>query len=267
MQTDGIRLPSLQYMLKDLPQDNLDTRSFSSRLPQPTTSAGRSTSAVSHELLGFVQPEEQITNVKKTRHQLILDNTKSEDIPHMHPYYHHHRRSFSQHYPPPAEAAHHHYHRRSASQDVPHNFLADIQTPEPLSWSSSSPVRTRAHTAPNYPSTMMIVSRIQQQRTHHHHHQQQQQQPPMQHHRYHCIQCRKTFSRPSSLRIHTYSHTGEKPHACPHPGCGRRFSVQSNMRRHLRIHSYLHDERQQNRDERLKQVLSILPGTPHVMTF
>lgn len=56
------------------------------------------------------------------------------------------------------------------------------------------------------------------------------------HHRYRCATCNKTFSRPSSLRVHMYSHTGEKPHVCPHPGCGRRFSVQSNMRRHLRVH-------------------------------
>ncbi|OAD77885.1 C2H2-type zinc finger transcription factor, partial [Phycomyces blakesleeanus NRRL 1555(-)] len=56
------------------------------------------------------------------------------------------------------------------------------------------------------------------------------------HHRYHCSLCPKTFSRPSSLRIHGYSHTGEKPHGCPYPGCGRWFSVQSNMRRHLRVH-------------------------------
>ncbi|KAI9483133.1 MAG: hypothetical protein EXX96DRAFT_556995 [Benjaminiella poitrasii] len=54
--------------------------------------------------------------------------------------------------------------------------------------------------------------------------------------KYKCDQCLKTFSRPSSLRIHTLSHTGEKPHACPEPGCGRRFSVQSNMRRHLKVH-------------------------------
>lgn len=54
--------------------------------------------------------------------------------------------------------------------------------------------------------------------------------------RYKCNQCLKKFSRPSSLRIHTLSHTGEKPHVCPQPGCGRRFSVQSNMRRHLKVH-------------------------------
>ncbi|KAI9319107.1 hypothetical protein BX666DRAFT_1823794, partial [Dichotomocladium elegans] len=53
--------------------------------------------------------------------------------------------------------------------------------------------------------------------------------------RYRCPTCSKPFSRPSSLRVHTYSHTGEKPHRCPLPGCGRRFSVQSNMRRHLRV--------------------------------
>ncbi|EPB89842.1 hypothetical protein HMPREF1544_03364 [Mucor circinelloides 1006PhL] len=54
--------------------------------------------------------------------------------------------------------------------------------------------------------------------------------------RYKCNECFKTFSRPSSLRIHILSHTGEKPHVCPQPDCGRRFSVQSNMRRHLKVH-------------------------------
>ncbi|KAI8090019.1 uncharacterized protein BX664DRAFT_386412 [Halteromyces radiatus] len=52
--------------------------------------------------------------------------------------------------------------------------------------------------------------------------------------RYLCPYCQKAFSRPSSLRIHTYSHTGEKPFECTE--CPRKFSVQSNMRRHLRIH-------------------------------
>jgi uncharacterized Zn-finger protein len=54
--------------------------------------------------------------------------------------------------------------------------------------------------------------------------------------KYTCPYCDKGFSRPSSLRIHTYSHTGERPFECPESGCSRKFSVQSNMRRHLRVH-------------------------------
>ncbi|KAF1949236.1 hypothetical protein CC80DRAFT_555598 [Byssothecium circinans] len=52
--------------------------------------------------------------------------------------------------------------------------------------------------------------------------------------RYICLTCNKAFSRPSSLRIHSHSHTGEKPYKCPQPGCGKAFSVRSNMKRHER---------------------------------
>ncbi|RIB04883.1 hypothetical protein C2G38_1886547, partial [Gigaspora rosea] len=50
--------------------------------------------------------------------------------------------------------------------------------------------------------------------------------------KYKCNICQKGFTRLSSLQIHTYSHTGEKPFKCPVEGCGRHFSVVSNLRRH-----------------------------------
>ncbi|CAO3676154.1 unnamed protein product [Rhizopus microsporus] len=52
--------------------------------------------------------------------------------------------------------------------------------------------------------------------------------------RYICHYCHKKFTRPSSLQVHIYSHTGEKPFVCTE--CGKQFSVQSNMRRHFKTH-------------------------------
>ncbi|KAH6661869.1 hypothetical protein B0J14DRAFT_554677 [Halenospora varia] len=51
-----------------------------------------------------------------------------------------------------------------------------------------------------------------------------------------CKVCEKRFARPSSCQTHMYSHTGEKPFLCEVEGCGRRFSVVSNLRRHRKIH-------------------------------
>lgn len=51
-----------------------------------------------------------------------------------------------------------------------------------------------------------------------------------------CRVCEKRFTRPSSLQTHMYSHTGEKPFACDVDGCGRHFSVVSNLRRHKKVH-------------------------------
>ena len=67
-----------------------------------------------------------------------------------------------------------------------------------------------------------------------------------------CKVCDKRFTRPSSLQTHMYSHTGEKrmfqrpfskyitdsflAYACDVDGCGRHFSVVSNLRRHKKVH-------------------------------
>jgi hypothetical protein len=70
-----------------------------------------------------------------------------------------------------------------------------------------------------------------------------------------CKVCDKRFTRPSSLQTHMYSHTGEKrkswsqslksrrhvltriiAFSCEVEGCGRHFSVVSNLRRHRKVH-------------------------------
>ncbi|KAL0087679.1 hypothetical protein J3Q64DRAFT_1638214 [Phycomyces blakesleeanus] len=53
---------------------------------------------------------------------------------------------------------------------------------------------------------------------------------------YQCKVCEKYFNRPSALQTHSYTHTGERPFACDSEGCGRRFSVISNLRRHIKVH-------------------------------
>ncbi|KAI9271699.1 hypothetical protein BDA99DRAFT_433599, partial [Phascolomyces articulosus] len=55
--------------------------------------------------------------------------------------------------------------------------------------------------------------------------------------KYQCRMCNKAFSRPSALRTHGFTHTGEKPFQCTIPGCGRRFAVISNLRRHYKVHN------------------------------
>ncbi|KAI1790656.1 hypothetical protein LXA43DRAFT_1074667 [Ganoderma leucocontextum] len=60
--------------------------------------------------------------------------------------------------------------------------------------------------------------------------------PPDDDRRHGCGICHRRFNRPSSLMIHMNSHTGAQPFKCPFPGCTRRFSVNSNMRRHYRNH-------------------------------
>ncbi|KAI8390981.1 uncharacterized protein BYT42DRAFT_610249 [Radiomyces spectabilis] len=79
---------------------------------------------------------------------------------------------------------------------------------------------------------------------------------------YVCTYCSKVFTKPSALRPHIYSHTGEKPFACTIGGCERRFSVISNLRRHWKSHQRkLSREAYRISGDRLIKQIKPLPHT------
>lgn len=96
-----------------------------------------------------------------------------------------------------------------------------------------------------------------------------------------CKICDKRFTRPSSLQTHMYSHTGEKrklsdhlsfslrtgladqavtAYACEAEGCGRHFSVVSNLRRHRKVHRC---DQSPDKDSPEGSWLSETPSTNH----
>ncbi|CAO3591265.1 unnamed protein product [Absidia cylindrospora] len=77
--------------------------------------------------------------------------------------------------------------------------------------------------------------------------------------RYECPTCHKRFNRPSALRTHNFTHSGERPYACDVLGCGRRFSVVSNLRRHSKVHNRTSSQRTRlSSNERNKYVQRLI---------
>ncbi|KAL4157955.1 hypothetical protein PRNP1_003736 [Phytophthora ramorum] len=51
--------------------------------------------------------------------------------------------------------------------------------------------------------------------------------------------CTRRFNRKYTLAEHIKTHTGERPHVCPVRTCGKRFSTSGNLSRHKRLHGYI----------------------------
>ncbi|XP_029955533.1 zinc finger protein PLAG1 [Salarias fasciatus] len=52
-----------------------------------------------------------------------------------------------------------------------------------------------------------------------------------------CQECQKAFNSLEKLKVHSYSHTGERPYRCSHPDCTKAFVSKYKLLRHMATHS------------------------------
>ncbi|XP_051910238.1 zinc finger protein PLAG1 [Hippocampus zosterae] len=52
-----------------------------------------------------------------------------------------------------------------------------------------------------------------------------------------CQDCQKAFNSLEKLKVHSYSHTGERPYRCSQPGCAKAFVSKYKLFRHTATHS------------------------------
>ncbi|CAE6460434.1 hypothetical protein ACGC1H_005984 [Rhizoctonia solani] len=144
---------------------------------------------------------------------------------------------------------HHAHHRRVSSSS-----------------SASASTRSRSPIAPAQPHSQHVLMRVQQPQA-------EEFSKEFLAAKYECQYCGKRFNRPSSLKIHVNTHTGEKPYQCTFPSCGRRFSVMSNMRRHSRVHNqsspgtgaHLPEWRSDDEEESISSASASVCGSPSLV--
>ncbi|XP_072306460.1 zinc finger protein PLAG1 [Eucyclogobius newberryi] len=52
-----------------------------------------------------------------------------------------------------------------------------------------------------------------------------------------CQQCQKAFNSVEKLKVHSYSHSGERPFSCSQPDCSKAFVSKYKLLRHMATHS------------------------------
>ncbi|KAK4510644.1 uncharacterized protein ATC70_005076 [Mucor velutinosus] len=91
------------------------------------------------------------------------------------------------------------------------------------------------------------------------------QPPPKPKKQYQCPKCLKSFTRPSALQTHSYTHTAEKPFQCRSPNCGRSFSVVSNLRRHFKVHQKAAAGDKLSAEDRLRCVRNLMERSSRIL--